>query len=505
MKRLVAFILAMGMLILLCACEKKTAETPTEASRQETSSAETTTEPITETEETTAPEKLTYAQEHDFQFVGASAPMDYQYASRMYCNGLTDVDFEPDVWNSSRFQLVSVAPLADDPNYIVYTIKGYHEAYCRLSGVQEADGVTSDFGTNVLDLCFVDANTGYRIPKKNVSYSGNDHQEYAQEISSAGKEAEENEISLDDILASQGFQWDGEEIHISLFYSGDSHVLKNDIHTESDGRCVVDFSGQLEDEFILVLPAGYTGLCIGCDISKTGNDPNHVKRNEEESDGLELFEPEEGERYFFRRLDEMASLLQTAVISGRTESAALAKSIASDGADLTKMPNIAATSDGTVLDYLGNPAVAHWSSLATVSEEARELLVDKGIYDITIAADTAESFYQPEAARTGICSVDAINRSTGLLVEIVAFDGQGNVVGRSGIIGPQEFISGFPLDEIPETVSQNIDGHMHEFNEDTGTWTVVDEPYAYSTSLGAYVYDLEGNFLFYEIFGTQLF
>lgn len=117
MKRLIAFVLALGMLLSLCACGK----TPAEESQ--TVPAETAEETTAAIEKPTEPEKLTYAEEHGFQFVGASDPMDYQYPAKMRCSGFTNVEFDPDVWNSSTFRLVSVGPLADDPNYTVYTLR----------------------------------------------------------------------------------------------------------------------------------------------------------------------------------------------------------------------------------------------------------------------------------------------------------------------------------------------------------------------------------------------
>lgn len=487
MKRLIAFVLALGMLLSLCACGKM----PVEESQPETVPAETAEETTAATEEPTEPENLTYAEEHGFQFVGASDPMDYQYPSSMYCSGYTDVEFDPDVWSSSTFRLVSAEPLADDPNYTAYTFMGVHTFAVRLSGVLGLDN-KGRFGAHSSSLLFVDANTGYRISTTGSrSYSDDDHHESIADISSE---------ALSD---SPSFQWDGEEVHVSLSYSGNSRVLNKDIHTNDVGRRVVDYSSQIEVKFVLVMPTGYTGLCVGVAIPKSENDPNYVKSEEDDDETgnkLELFEPDEDAYYYFRRLDEMAALLNDGVISGRTESGALTKSIKNDGEALANMPNVKANPDGTVQKYCRYCDNPSWKAVAAESEKTTSALWDKGLYDITVASRMQESFNEPEALRDNICSVDVINRSKGLLVEIVAFDGDCNVVGRSGIIGPQEFLSGFPLDKIPETTFSSIHSVLYYMDE-TDAWHIAEEPFAISNvTLGAYVYDLNGNFLYYELF-----
>lgn len=483
MKRLIAFVLALGMLLSLCACGK----TPAEESQ--TVPAETAEETTAATEEPTEPENLTYAEEHGFQFVGASDPMDYRYLAPMHCSGFTDVEFDPDVWNYSTFRLVSAEPLADDPNYTVYTFTGVHSLDVGLSaGAWDQD---SRFGCDGLQLVFVDANTGYEISTRaSYSYFGDDHQETTADISSAG------------LLDSPGFLWDGEEIHISWLQSGNSHILKNEQNEGDDGRTTFYLSAQVDEKYVLAMPTGYTGLCVGVRVPQNKNDSNNVESEENNETGnkLELFEPDEACYYYFRRLDEMAALLNDGVISGRTESGALTKSIKNDGEALANMPNAKANPDGTVQKYrryCDNPS---WKAVAAESEKTTSALWDKGLYDITVASRMQESFNEPEALRDNICSVDVINRSKGLLVEIVAFDGDCNVVGRSGIIGPQEFLSGFPLDKIPETTFSSIHSVLYYMDE-TDAWHIAEEPFAISNvTLGAYVYDLNGNFLYYELF-----
>ena len=483
MKRLIAFVLALGMLLSLCACGK----TPAEESQ--TVPAETAEETTAATEEPTEPENLTYAGEHGFQFVGASDPMDYQYLAKMRCSGLTNVEFDPEVWNYSTFRLVSAEPLADNPNYTVYTFTGVHTLSVRLSF---AAGDKGSIGYVGPDLVFVDANTGYQISTRRTLYlSGDDHQESIADISSEG------------LLASPSFLWDGEEIHISLSVSANSRTLNKDVYTNDDGRAVIDWNTQIEDEYVLVMPTGYTELCVGVAIPKSENDPNYVKSEEnddETGNKLELFEPDEDAYYYFRRLDEMAALLNDGVISGRTESGALTKSIKNDGEALANMPNVKANPDGTVQKYRRYCDTPNWKAVAAESEKTASALWDKGLYDITVASRMQESFNEPETLRDNICSVDVINRSKGLLVEIVAFDGDCNVVGRSGIIGPQEFLSGFPLDKIPETTFSSIHNSLYYMDE-TDTWQIAEEPFVTSNvTLGAYVYDLDGNFLYYELF-----
>ena len=487
MKRLIAFVLALGMLLSLCACGK----TPAEESQ--TVPAETAEETTAATEEPTEPENLTYAEEHGFQFVGASDPMDYQYPSSMYCSGLADVEFDPDVWSHSTCRLVSAEPLADDPNYTVYTFTGVHSFDIGLSsGAWDQD---SRYGCDGLQLVFVDANTGYRISTNaSYSYNGNnenDYQETTADISSTG------------LLNSPGFLWDGEEVHISWFQFGNSHILKNEQNVGDDGRTTFYLSAQIEEKYVLAMPTGYTGLCVGVCIPKSNNDTNHAESEEKNEAGnkLELFEPDEDCYYYFRRLDEMAALLNDGAMSGRTESGALAKSIQNDREDLDSIPNIAANSDGTVQKFRDGTISAQWTNLSAEPEEAANTLREKGIEDITVAAYVQEAGDELETLQDNMCSVDVINRSKGLLVEVVAFDGECNVIGRSGIIGPQEFLSGFPLDKIPETTFLSTYSGMLYQDGTSGSWMTSEEPaLTYNVTFGAYVYDLDGNFLYYELF-----
>lgn len=480
MKKLAALILALIMLAPLFPRIGANAEAPTDASPQEAQ---------------------TYAQAHNFQFVGGSAPMDYSLASRMTCNGFSDVKFDPDVWNYFRFQLASVEPLAEDSNYNVYTFKSSFQSFVKLSGIQTSESVS--VGYRWMRPFFVDANTGYKIPQKSVYYSysdGIDHQESINGISSAGNSATGNRISLRDVLDSPSFTWDGEEVHAYLRYSGDSSIRNKDIQTGDDGRTTVDVSFQIDDGYTLVLPAGYTGLCIGYDITWGENDANYEEAEEEDSDELELFEPEEGSHYYFRRLDEMAAVLLNGPVSGRTGSS-FAKSIVGNAEALAELKNIVATPDGTVQCYTTDK-VATWSFLSTASMEMRRLLAERGLLEIDIAASKAGAGHASEPTDDKLCNVNAINRSTGLLVDVVAFDGAGNVLGRSGMIAPGEFISGFSLDKAPKATFKNVRDDIYSSAANGGTPTIIDKTLECSLALGAYVYDLDGNFLYYEIFST---
>lgn len=478
MKKLAALILVLIMLAPLCPRIGANAEAPTDASPQEAQ---------------------TYAQAHNFQFVGGSAPMDYSLASRMTCNGFSDVKFDPDAWNYFQFQLVSVEPLAEDSNYNVYAFKSSIQPYVKLSGIQASESTSA--GYLLMAPRFVDANTGYEIPQRSAHYSdGIDHLESINGISSAGNSATGNRISLRDVLNSPSFTWDGEEVHVYLRRSGNSSIRNEDIQTGDDGRTTVDVSFQVDDEYILILPAGYTGLCIGYDITWGENDANYEEAEEEDSDELELFEPEEDSHYYFRRLDEMAAVLLNGQVSGRTESG-FAKSIAGNAEALAELKNIVANPDGTVQCYTTDN-VATWSFLSTASMEMRRLLAERGLLEIDIAASKAGAGHASEPTDDKLCNVNAINRSTGLLVDVVAFDGAGNVLGRSGMIVPGEFISGFSLDKAPEATFKNVRDDIYSSAANGGTPTIIDKTLECSLALGAYVYDLDGNFLYYEIFST---
>lgn len=76
--------------------------------------------------------------------------------------GYIDPEYEKEM-NKSIYQLTSVEPLADDPDYLVYTIKGTHDGRVDFTAGEDSSEEKS-FGTTGLDLYFVDGNTGYRIP-----------------------------------------------------------------------------------------------------------------------------------------------------------------------------------------------------------------------------------------------------------------------------------------------------------------------------------------------------
>lgn len=219
MKRIIAVLLTLTLLLTLCACGKKTEE-PSAPAGGETADVPTA-EPA-EPEATPEPEEMAYATEHGFKLISPAEHMNYIYPSMQYADGYTDPVFNIETTNESKFRLIGVEPLADDPDYLVYTIKGTHDGRVHMTAAEDASTEERYYGTTYLGLEFVDGNTGYRIPQKYVTYTGNDHNEYDVTVSSEGEEAAENEVTLQDILDAQGFVWNGEEVHITLLYSGDS-------------------------------------------------------------------------------------------------------------------------------------------------------------------------------------------------------------------------------------------------------------------------------------------
>ena len=487
MKRIIAILLTLTLLLTLCACGEKTEE-PSAPAGGETADVPTA-EPA-EPEATPEPEEMAYATEHGFKFVSAAEPMNFYYSSMQHVVGYIDPEYEKEM-NKSIYQLTSVEPLADDPDYLVYTIKGTHDGRVNMTAAEDASVEERYYGTTYLGLEFVDGNTGYRIPQKYVYYTNNDHQEYDVTVSSEGEEAAENEVTLQDILDAQGFVWNGEEVHITLLYSGDS-TWGSSREPVGNGRYSYYAECDVTDTYTLIAPAGYTGLCVGVDLS-TVDAFRGEETDSEETPALALFEPEEGSNYYFRRLDEMAAPLFG--VTDGAEKCTSAKSVETDTEELA-----------AVMDL---PCYAEWGALYPTDDDANVWRIDYAI--INLPADTTETmrnsgvedilianpdpFQYKTTGRdiqiSGQCQTTVVNMSTGLLVEIVAFDGERNIVGRSGTVAPGEFITEFALDEVP---AENFD--VVRYNGDVSETEAL-------IGLYVYLYDLDGNLLYTGPLATQ--
>ncbi len=484
MKRIIAILLTLTLLLTLCACGKKTEE-PSAPGGGETADVPTA-EPA-EPEATPEPEEMAYATEHGFKVVSAAEPMNYSYPSMQYADGYTDPVFNIETTNRSKFCLIGVEPLADDPDYIVYTFAGDHDC-CVDFTAGEDSSEEKDAGTTTLDLCFVDGNTGYRIPQKYVNYMNNDHQEYDVTVSSEGEEAAENEVTLQDILDAQGFVWNGEEVHITLLYSGDSTGYVGSKDPVENGRFHYKYSG-------------YTGLCVGVDLSEVG-----TSRKEEADSGetpaLALFEPEEGSNYYFQRLDEMAAPFLG--VTDGAEKCASAKSVEADAEELAavaeiKGPTWVSLTEEWIYETLDTDLVEE------ISATPAETWWEYGIRGIKVAApDLTRSEWEERGMKpleNGLCQTIILNTSTGLLIEVVAFDGEGNIVGRSGTVAPGEFITEFALDEIPTKTFTAIRNEGIVYS-DTEREMYIEEKEA-RVGLYVYLYDLDGNLLYTGPLATQ--
>lgn len=483
MKRgFIAVLLTLAMLFTLCACGGKTTE-PDEG--------EPTVPPVEESAEPTPtpePEEMAYAKEHDFKFVSAAVPMGYSYPSMMHADGYTDPVFDENTMNSSSFRLVSVEPLPEDDNYIVYTFNGTHYLYVDFTAGEDSPEEKNS-GTNGLDLVFVDGNTGYRIPQRYVEYTGDDYQEYNITVSTDGEEAAENEVTLQDVLDTQGFEWDGEELHVTLLYSGNSTVYSSTRDAAEDGRFRYQASLGLDDTYTLIAPAGYTGLCLGVDISSSG-----LANQKDNSDAvaLELFEPDEDSDYYFIRLDEMAA--PRLIAADGVKECSSPKSVDADTEELATVVDMQAYADG----YL-EPTGTYNSSFGpgipefTFAGSNADALVDWGIFDTIIVYRDPFNSGGKSLLEDGVCKTPIVNMSTGLLIEVVAFDGDGNIVGRSGTVAPGEFITEFTLDEVPADTFDAM-RYRSMWVKDTGKEPRLEEVKAH-VGLYVYLYDLDGNMM----------
>lgn len=445
--------------------------------------------PVEESAEPTPtpePEEMAYAKEHDFKFVSAAVPMGYSYPSMMHADGYTDPVFGENTMNSSYFHLVSVEPLPEDDNYIVYTFNGTHYLYVDFTAGEDSPEEKNS-GTNGLDLVFVDGNTGYRIPQRYVEYTGDDYQEYNITVSTDGEEAAENEVTLQDVLDTQGFEWDGEELHVTLLYNGNSTVYSSTRDAAEDGRFRYQASLGLDDTYTLIAPAGYTGLCLGVDISSSG-----LANQKDNSDAvaLELFEPDEDSDYYFIRLDEMAA--PRLIAADGVKECSSPKSVETDTEELATVVDMqeyeeyghlipADTYDG---DF--NP----YDYIFYFEDSNAEALM---YGDSLIAYRDPFNYGGKSLLENGVCKTPIVNMSSERLIEIVAFDGAGNIVGRSGTVAPGEFITEFTLDEFPTGPLKAMRCNSM-WVKDTGNEPIIDELKAH-VGLYVYLYNLDGNMI----------
>lgn len=498
MKKFLSLLLLACMLFTLCACGEKTEEpsVPAGGKTADIASAEPS-----EPEATPEPEEMAYATEHGFKFVSAAEPMNYTYPSMQYADGYTDPVFNVETTNESKFRLIGVEPLADDPDYIVYTFAGDH--YVRVDFTAGEDSSEEkNAGTTTLDLCFVDGDTGYRIPQKYVSYTGKDHKEYDVTVSSEGEEAAKNEVTLQDVLDAQGFAWDGKEVHITLQYSGDSTEYPYARDSVGNGRVHYRSDISLSDTYTVIAPAGYSGLCVGVDLSKVGTSRKE-ETDSEETPALELFEPEEGSKYYFQRLDEMAAPFLS--VTDTAEKSTFAKSIEADAGELsTVAENVGTTSMYLAERWIYRELDPYYT--AKTSAVPKETMWEYGIEDIEVGApDLSWSEWEERGMKpleNGQCRTIIVNCSTGLLIEVVAFDGEGNIVGRSGTVAPGEFITEFALDEVPTKAFTAIRNSGIIGYSDTEREMDIEETEA-RVGLYVYLYDLDGNLLNISPLATQ--
>lgn len=499
MKRIIAILLTLTMLLTLCACGKKTEE-PSAPAGGETADVPTA-EPA-EPEATPEPEEMAYATEHGFKFVSAAEPMNYSYPSMQYVVGYIDPEYEEEM-NQSIYQLTSVEPLADDPDYLVYTIKGTHDGRVHMTAAEDASAEERYYGTTYLGLEFVDGNTGYRIPQKYVTYTENDHNEYDVTVSSEGEEAAENEVTLQDILDAQGFVWNGEEVHITLLYSGDS-TWGGSKKAVGNGRYSYYAEFDITDTYTLIAPVGYTGLCVGVNLSGSALALAYQKNTEEDeevSNTLELFVPDEDDNYYFQRLDEMAAPLFG--VTDGAEKCTSAKSVETDTEELAAVMDLPCYAEwGALYPTYGDANVWRIDDAINLPADTTERMRNSGVEDILIA--NPDPFEYKTTGRdiqiSGQCQMTVVNMSTGLLVEIVAFDGERNIVGRSGTVAPGEFITEFALDEVP---TKNFDVVRCNGYIRGETLTPAVEETEALIGLYVYLYDLDGNLLYTGPLATQ--
>lgn len=498
MKKFLSLLLLACMLFTLCACGEKTEE-PSVPAGGETADA-ALVEPAEpdetpEPEATPEPEEMAYATEHDFKFISPAEPMNYTYPSIQHADGYTDPVFNVETTNRSKFRLIGVEPLADDPDYTVYTFAGDHYVRVDFTAGEDTSGEGKS-GTYFLGLNFVDGNTGYLIPQKYVSYTGNDHNEYDVTVSSEGEEAAENEVTLQDVLDAQGFVWDGEEVHITLLYNGDSTQHSDTRDSAGNGRFHYRADFSLSETYTVIAPAGYTGLCVGVDLSKVG--PSSKEETDgEETPALELFEPEEGSNYYFQRLDEMAAPFLG--VTDAAEKCTSVKSIEADAGELSavaeiKGPSWVSLTEEWLYRTLDTDSVEETSAVP------KETMWEYGIRAIEVAApDLTRSEWDERGMKpleNGQCQTIIVNHSTGLLIEVVAFDEEGNIVGRSGTVAPGEFITEFALDEVPTKAftAMKCNGVVYSTNNPADREIWIEETEA-RVGLYAYLYDLDGNLL----------
>ena len=138
----------------------------------------------------------------------------------------------------------------------------------------------------------------------------------------------------------------------------------------------------------------------------------------------------------------------------------------------------------------------------------QETMWEYGILETIVAApDMTRSEWDERGMKpleNGQCQTIIVNHSTGLLIEVAAFDGEGNIVGRSGTVAPGEFITEFALDEVPTKAftAMKCNGVVYSNNNPAKREIWIEETEA-RVGLYAYFYDLDGNLLNISPLTTQ--
>ena len=452
MKKWTAIFLLMGLVLSLCACGAAPAESTAEPSPQ-TTQAPPTEAPSEEPSPTPSPEPTpevpkTFMEEHGLSFTMklSSDQPGFQYA----------IDEGDSLVPENCLGSLAVVSLEQSPpdeeGYVTLTIVS--EGVVRLEFLYtdaDGDGRGVEFGQSRYGL--FDRYTGTTLPERTTR--GDDEFEYAiTQIDVAGKDyAVSRKLTV---------QWDG------------------DIYWHADGGSGNNYTHIVDR---IRYPAEYDGLSLGWYVGE----PRDGRKDYD--DELELEERRVLCESDFSKLTDYRFVNVSTALSLFCENTAEAKPAVPHGQIGDESYQHLTKQFGSSVVGIGEDAKA-----VANNDEAGSPFVLRGMDDLygfignRIHLNNVQefSFFMLE------------NHSTDRQIVLAAFDAEGNAIGSTGLLGPNDYLNRFTLDKPVKTREYSLYSYfVFDFGGDGGKQALsdVDLVSELPFTIMVYVYDMEGNLL----------
>ena len=464
-KRILSLLLALVMLIPLCACGSQTAGTAGDAAGSAANAGDTQPETGEQPPEATPEPPKPFVEEHALSY---SMQLSSTQAGDQYPTDEGDT-LTPDFCMASEGLVSLDRSEPDEENYVTYTFVS--EGCVQPWGIYtDADGDGASFIFGISDYTLFDRYTGTVIPGRETM--NDDHYAYTAE-----------------------FTWDGVTYSVSR-----SLTVYWDGWTRVDGETLSGTKNFHVEDHVRV-PADYDGLTLAwyCGEPEKNSSDDYELDLEQHI----LCEDDPSKLSDYRCVS--IGLLEEALGGGGTETpapAAFAKEIG-DG-DYQEMQE--SNPNSMSLDENGRHfeknyekktkeafrlrGVSHF--FAYQSQSHTWTSTDEGIY---------VSLEPCQESKDVIDDFVLENLSQDRSIELKVFDGEGKLLGSSGLVGPNMYLTSFPLDS-PGVYQKDIDYVFSGTVKDDSSNMEVSsvemnryQVYRPSFTVFLYIYDAEGNLL----------